>query len=148
MKLELQNDRDSYFSRNQRWLQPALAGLIFLLAPQLMDIISPDFVLFPAWLPIVAAAVAFVVSGIFAAICDTFSALFVRVLAQAVAIGLLLWLVFFRYRIRESRAKGATKARQWTRQHRERPHVRARNYHSFEPDPKPDCEPALSAIAT
>lgn len=94
MKAHIQNDSESYFSRNQRWLQPAIAGLILLLAPFLVASFSNEPLPFPAWLPKIAAALAFVLAGIFAAMCETFSALVVRILAQIVAVTLLVWSIF------------------------------------------------------
>lgn len=95
MKSEFKNDHESYYSRNERWLQPALAGLMLLLSSKVLAILAPAMVPWPAWLPMAAAAFAFALSGFFAALCETFSALVVRVLAQIVAITLLMWAIFF-----------------------------------------------------
>lgn len=95
MKVQIQNERESYYGRNQRWLQPAIAGLILLLGPFLVVSLTNEPMPIPAWLPKIAAAFAFVLSGVFAALCETFSALVVRILAQIVAITLLMWAIFF-----------------------------------------------------
>lgn len=95
MKVQVQDDHESYYSRNESWLRPAIVGLLLAVAPALLAYITEEPMPIPAWLPMVAAAFAFALSGFFAAMCETFSALVVWILAQIVASALLLWAIFF-----------------------------------------------------
>jgi hypothetical protein len=95
MDIQLHEDNESYYSRNERWLQPAIVGLLLVLAPFALAFITEQPLPIPAWLMMAAAAFAFALSGVFAAMCETFSALVVRILAQIVAIMLLLSAIFF-----------------------------------------------------
>lgn len=89
------DDHESYYSRNEGWLRPAIAGLLLVMAPLVLAFITEQPLPIPAWLIMVAAAFAFALAGFFAAMCETFSALVVRILAQIVASMLLLWAIFF-----------------------------------------------------
>jgi hypothetical protein len=95
-QIENENDNESYFSRNGEWLRPAIAGLMLLVAPFLVATISNGEMPFPAWIPMIAAAIAFALSGFYASLCETFSAMFARVFGQFMAVTLLLWAIFSR----------------------------------------------------
>jgi hypothetical protein len=94
MKSKVDTNNESYFTRNGGWLRPLVAGLILLLAPALVASFGQPLP-FPEWLPKIAAAFAFAVSGIYAVFCETFSALIVRAAAQVLAITMLMWAIFF-----------------------------------------------------
>lgn len=81
--------KDTYFSRNGKWLRTFAAGMILLVSPGLAAPFGELGV--PTWGCMLGAVVAFVISGCYAAFTDTASAAVVRWLA---ALGGLLAILF------------------------------------------------------
>ncbi|EHF7249370.1 hypothetical protein J3182_004482 [Salmonella enterica] len=84
-----EENRETYMDRNGRWIRPLIAAAIVLLAHAQLRMFDAAPAWLPYWLPFVVAAIAFCVSGVFAALTDTLSARIVRFLAQVAAVAMV-----------------------------------------------------------
>lgn len=84
-----EENRETYMDRNGRWIRPLIAAAIVLMAHAQLRMFDAAPAWLPYWLPFVVAAIAFCVSGVFAALTDTLSARIVRFLAQVAAVAMV-----------------------------------------------------------
>ncbi|AGZ38152.1 hypothetical protein CMV24_26560 [Pseudomonas plecoglossicida] len=85
--------RETYMDRNGPWIRPFFAAILILLGPALMQIMNATPAWLPAWASTLGGAIGFVFAGFYAVKTNTISALVVRVLANALWLMLIAYLV-------------------------------------------------------
>jgi len=73
-------DEIGFYGMNSRWLQPLIASILILAVTYLLEFMKAsdpqfaDLPSFPSWMPMAAAGVGLVMSGVFAIFTDTLAA--------------------------------------------------------------------------